>query len=432
MQNLKRRFYLKKIIKIFFPQLDDVVLTNDFNAKNADEYIRKSYKGGWCYLKNEKANKKFKKGVTLDVNSLYPFCMHSSSGNYFPIGKPEFFKDKIPDFLLNDNVNYSNYYYFVSFKCRFKIKKGMLPTLQIKGNIFYEGNKWLETSDIEHDGKFYRYMKGEDGKLYDTDVTLTMTCVDFELFKKHYELFDFKLLDGCYFRSEKGIFDSYINKYMSIKEKEKGAKRTQAKLFLNNLYGKLATSSKSTYKYCFLDSEKVLRFINVYDESKKTLHIACGSAITSYARNYTINHAQANYDTFIYSDTDSIHLSTQDDIKMCNIDDKKLGMWKKEKIWDIAIFVRQKTYVESQRVKKELKVVNRKREVKKVLEFGINEIDVKCAGMTQACKDYFISELRQKKKTLADFKVGYSNNEKLRVKRIRGGIVLVNSTFNIR
>ena len=52
--------------------------------------------------------------------------------------------------------------------------------------------------------------------------------------------------------------------------------------------------------------------------------------------------------------------------------------------------------------------------------------------MTQACKDYFISELRQKKKTLADFKVGYSNNEKLRVKRIRGGIVLVNSTFKIR
>ena len=417
---------------MLFPQLDDIALTNDFNSKNADEYIRKSYKGGWCYLRPEKANKKFKKGVTLDVNSLYPFCMHSSSGNYFPVGKPEFFRDTIPDFLLNDNDNYRNFYYFVRFKCRFKIKKDMLPTLQIKGNIFYEANKWLETSDVEHDGKFYRYMKGEDGELYDTDVTLTMTCVDFELFKRHYELFDFVLLDGCYFRSRKGIFDEYINKYMSIKEKEKGAKRTQAKLFLNNLYGKLATSSKSTYKYCYLDDEKVLRFINVYDESKKTLHIACGSAITSYARAYTINHAQANYDTFIYSDTDSIHLSTQDDIKMCMIDDKKLGMWKKEKVWDIAIFVRQKTYIESQRVKKELKVVNRKREVKKVLKFERNEIDVKCAGMTQACKDYFISELRQKKKTLADFKVGYSNNEKLRVKRIRGGIVLVNSTFKIR
>ena len=80
-----------------FPQLDDVVLSDDFNSKNADESIRTSYKDVWCYLQPEKANKKFKQGVTLDVNSLYPFCMHSSSGNYFPVGKLEFFRDKIPE-----------------------------------------------------------------------------------------------------------------------------------------------------------------------------------------------------------------------------------------------------------------------------------------------------------------------------------------------
>lgn len=39
---------------------------------NAGEYIRKSYRGGWCYLVKGKENKIFTNGTTADVNSLYP------------------------------------------------------------------------------------------------------------------------------------------------------------------------------------------------------------------------------------------------------------------------------------------------------------------------------------------------------------------------
>ena len=57
---------------------------------------------------------------------------------------------------------------------------------------------------------------------------------------------DFEILDGCYFNSAIGIFDRYIEKYKKIKLESKGAKRELAKLFLNNLYGKMASSTDSS------------------------------------------------------------------------------------------------------------------------------------------------------------------------------------------
>ena len=51
---------------------------------------------------------------------------------------------------------------------------------------------------------------------------------------------DLEILDGCWFYAEKGIFDDYINKYMEIKMNSKGARRTEAKLFLNNLISSMS------------------------------------------------------------------------------------------------------------------------------------------------------------------------------------------------
>lgn len=45
-------------------------------------------------------------------------------------------------------------------------------------------------------------------------------------------------------------------------------------------------------------------------------HIPVGSAFTSYARQFMKRAAQANCDTFLYIDTDSIHCScTPDEVK---------------------------------------------------------------------------------------------------------------------
>ena len=437
----------KKIIgedeyKTFFPSLTDYELDEKVHKyNNADAWIRKSYKGGWCYLVKGKENKIKTNGITADVNSLYPSMMSSESGNKYPVGKPTFWKGNyIPEQALK-----SNRYYFVRIKTRFYLKPNYLPFIQIKGNYLYKGTEALESSDVydKNTGQYYDHYYDKSGNLHDTRVEITLTMTDFILMKEHYELVDFEILDGCYFFTSIGIFDDYMEKYKKIKLESKGAKRELAKLFLNNLYGKMSSSEDSSFKVAIVKENKSLSFISVPANDKEAGFIAVGSAITSYARNFTIRAAQKNYygadkKGFIYADTDSIHCDLDaKDLKGITVHDKNFCCWKLESCWDVAIFTRQKTYIEH------------------VTHEDLQEIDepyynVKCAGMPQKCKDLFIAsmlgyepkeddkyteeekEFLKTKRELEDFKIGLKIPGKLLPKRIRGGVLLVETTYEMR
>ncbi|UWH93307.1 MAG: DNA polymerase type B, organellar and viral [Bacteriophage sp.] len=427
--------------KDLFPPLDEVALDkNIFGSSNADEYIRHSYRGGWCYLVKGKENKVKHNGTTGDVNSLYPSMMHSQSGNYFPIGKPYFWSGNI---IPNEAIG-ENKYYFIRIKTRFYIKENKLPFIQIKGNHLYKGTESLTTSDIlNKDGTYNRYYKDKNNNIHDSAVIMTVTMTDYKLMLKHYELVDFEILDGCWFYSMKGIFDNYINHYAEIKMNSKGAKRTEAKLFLNNLYGKLASSSNSSFKVAYVKDDESIGFYIVPANNKKVGHIATGSAITSYARNFTITAAQKNYygvdkAGFIYADTDSIHCDLPaDKIKGITVDPVKFCCWKLESSWDTAIFTRQKTYIEH--------ITHND-----LIPVDEPYNDIKCAGMPQKCKDLFNksmqgyevkesdnytqSELKflATKRDYSDFKVGLCVPGKLLPKRIKGGVLLVDTTYEMR
>lgn len=427
--------------KDLFPPLDEVALDkNIFGSSNADEYIRHSYRGGWCYLVKGKENKVRHNGTTGDVNSLYPSMMHSQSGNYFPIGKPYFWSGNI---IPNEAIG-ENKYYFIRIKTRFYIKENKLPFIQIKGNHLYKGTESLTTSDIlNKDGTYNRYYKDKNSNMHDSAVIMTVTMTDYKLMLKHYELVDFEILDGCWFYSMKGIFDNYINHYAEIKMNSKGAKRTEAKLFLNNLYGKLASSSNSSFKVAYVKDDESIGFYIVPANNKKVGHIATGSAITSYARNFTITAAQKNYygvdkAGFIYADTDSIHCDLPaDKIKGITVDPVKFCCWKLESSWDTAIFTRQKTYIEH--------ITHND-----LIPVDEPYNDIKCAGMPQKCKDLFNksmqgyevkesdnytqSELKflATKRDYSDFKVGLCVPGKLLPKRIKGGVLLVDTTYEMR
>ena len=427
--------------KDLFPPLDEVALDkNIFGSSNADEYIRHSYRGGWCYLVKGKENKVRHNGTTGDVNSLYPSMMHSQSGNYFPIGKPYFWSGNI---IPNEAIG-ENKYYFIRIKTRFYIKENKLPFIQIKGNHLYKGTESLTTSDIlNKDGTYNRYYKDKNSNIHDSAVIMTVTMTDYKLMLKHYELVDFEILDGCWFYSMKGIFDNYINHYAEIKMNSKGAKRTEAKLFLNNLYGKIASSSNSSFKVAYVKDDESIGFYIVPANNKKVGHIATGSAITSYARNFTITAAQKNYygvdkAGFIYADTDSIHCDLPaDKIKGITVDPVKFCCWKLESSWDTAIFTRQKTYIEH--------ITHND-----LIPVDEPYNDIKCAGMPQKCKDLFNksmqgyevkesdnytqSELKflATKRDYSDFKVGLCVPGKLLPKRIKGGVLLVDTTYEMR
>lgn len=430
-----------------FPNLYSIAIDrNLYGQDNAGEYIRRSYRGGWCYVVPSKTGQIKRNGTTADVNSLYPSMMHSESGNRYPIGLPKFWKgDYIPDEAIGDNK-----YYFVRIKTRFYIKKNKLPFIQIKTSFLYNGTEMLESSDVKDPdtGEYYTHYTDLDGNIVDTRIEMTMTMTDYQLFKEHYEVVDCEILDGCWFYAQVGIFDEYIDKYKTIKMTSKGARRELAKLFLNNLYGKLASSTDSSFKVAYLKGGNVIGFIPIIEHNKEAGYIPAGSAITSYARNFTIRAAQANYygkdkAGFIYADTDSIHCDLEpEEIKGIKVDDNAFCCWKLESCWDEGIFTRQKTYIEH------------------VTHENLTPIDtpfynIKCAGMPDRSKDLFEISLTGKydegrewtddeksflfnqegkliTRNLTDFKVGLKIPDKLMPKRILGGIVLNDTWYEMR
>ena len=143
-----KKGYARWEVDEMFPRLDGIEIPADiYGAENADAYIRKAYRGGWCYVARGKERRIYKNGCTADVNSLYPSMMHSESGNIYPIGKPTFWHgDFIPPAAQQPNK-----YFFVRVRFRFNIRPGYLPFIQIKNTFRYQGNMSLETSDLIND-----------------------------------------------------------------------------------------------------------------------------------------------------------------------------------------------------------------------------------------------------------------------------------------
>ena len=437
--------YNWEVYKQTFPDLYEIPLdVTKYGSENVGQYIRNSYRGGWCYVVKGKENRMFYNGTTADVNSLYPSMMSSESGNRYPIGEPYFWKGNyIPEEALGDNR-----YYFIRIRTRFKIKEGYLPFIQLKRNSMYVGSDNLETSDLydKRTGKYYDSYIDSDGIIKKAYVTMTLTMTDYQLMQEHYDLIDCTILDGCWFFTLNYIFDKYINKYKEIKINSKGAKRELAKLFLNNLYGKMATSKDSSFKYAYTREDGVISFASILEQKKKAGYIPIGSAITSYARNFTIRTAQKNYygvdkRGFIYADTDSIHCDLlPHELKGIVVHPTNFCCWKLESCWDKGWFVRAKTYIEH--------ITHEN------LEPVEPRYNIRCAGLPERCKELYIRAMEDNVITNEDIKEGRYNKEeqdftlhhrdmedftiglvipsKLMAKRIKGGIVLMSTNYEMR
>ncbi|MBR2895945.1 MAG: hypothetical protein IKC03_09885 [Oscillospiraceae bacterium] len=439
-----------------FPNLYDMEIDGrEHGVNNAGDWVRKSYRGGWCYLVKGKENQIKRNGTTADVNSLYPSMMSSESGNYYPTGMPTFWTGN----YIPDEARKPGRYFFVRFRTRFYIKPGKLPFVQIKRCTLYRGTESLTTSDYYNPktGTYHKKVRIGD-EIIDTRQELTMTMTDYQLLLEHYDLEEFEIMDGCWFHAQIGLFDMYIDKYKQMKiTAPTNAIRTIAKLALNNIYGKMASSTNSSFKFAYTKEDSSIGYITVPEYKKKPGYIPCGTAITSYARTFTIRAAQANYHGvdepgFIYADTDSIHCDLPpEEIKGIRTDDKAFCCWKLESSWDKAIFVRQKTYIEHV-VAEDLKPIDN----------PYNSI--KCAGMPDRCKRllnlsmeggadpsgyiseggnrkewtdderYFLFDEEGKpiRRTYEDFRIGLCVPGKLLPYRIPGGIVLIETTYEMR
>ncbi len=353
-----------------------------------DKDIRQSYKGGWNYLNPIYKGKELGRGNAIDCNSLYPYVMKKYP---IPYGYPIFFEGQ---------YKYDHNYplYVQQITCKFELKKGYLPTLARKGIGLYANNEYLTSSN----GDF---------------KTLTLTSVDLELFLKHYDIIGKINYEGGWkFKSISNVFNNYIDQWAAIKiEATKvGNKvlRTTAKLMLNALYGKMATSLEEKSKKPVVKNNVMHYEMNEVGE-KKGVYLPAGTFITAYARRETIQVAQKirdyslnkyGKDLFYYSDTDSCHcgLSKKELAEIIKIDPVELGAWKIETEFKKAKFIKQKCYIE---------------------QLKDNNINIVCAGMPKDCWQYVEWQT---------FKVGFTCKGKLAYKHVKGGVILEDTNFTIR
>ena len=306
-----------------------------------------------------------------------------------PIGEPIYFEGKYKE----DHV-YPLYIQMLT--CAFELKEGKIPTIQIKNNKYFLENEYFTSSE---------------GEL----ITLVLSNIDLKLFLEQYNVYELTYECGWKFKGMNGIFTEYIDKWIKVKIEatKNGNKgmRSLAKLMLNSLYGKFATSLDIQSKYPYLE-DGIVKYYLSDKETRNGLYLPIGIFITSYAREKTIRTSQAiktysiekyGKDLYYYSDTDSIHTGLPiDELKQfCDIDDVALGKWAFEASFSSARFVRQKCYLEK---------IN-------------DEIKITCAGMPKECYKYVEWE---------KFKQGFTCGGKLTFKHVKGGVKLVETDFTIK
>jgi len=280
-----------------------------------DAEIRRAYRGGWVYADTRyRGVVQCREGKVYDVNSLYPSVMYD---RVLPFDMPVF-REGGPEPM----DGYPLFVTCITFTA--KIKPNHVPCIQIKHvNIF--APTLYQTEIVE-------------------PVTMVCTNVDLALWQDQYDM-DILSWEGTwYFRGVTGLFNEFIDKWMHIKATSTGGLRLIAKLQLNSLYGKFATNPNVTGKVPVME-DNIVHLRTGAEEMRDPVYTPMGVFITAYARDVTIRAAQANYDTFAYADTDSLHLFTKDHADL-DIDPSKLGAWKHEMDFDKAIYVRPKVYTE--------------------------------------------------------------------------------------
>lgn len=343
-----------------------------------DNFVRKAYRGGFTFVNPLWQGKDVGDGIVLDVNSLYPSVMYSMP---LPFGEGVYYEGAYqPD---------DHYPLFVQkLECRFELKEGFLPTLQLKNSTAFKPTEYIESSQ---------------GDL----IELYMTSVDLKLFMEHYHVWDVIYICGYKFQASDTMFKAYIDRWMETKAKASiegnEGLRTIAKLMMNALYGKFGTNPVGASKYPFLDGERV-RYKTMAQEVRNMVYIPVAVFVTAYARDKTIRSAQKCGDRFIYADTDSLHLVGTDIPKFLDVDDVKLGYWAHESTFKKGRFLRAKCYIEDEGEK----------------------LKITCAGMPERCYNYGEGV------TWENFQYGTAFGGKLAFTHVDGGVVLTDTTFEIK
>lgn len=397
--------YIKKsgLYKQMFPVL----------CGETDKALRAAYYGGWMFLNPDYAGYDVGAGVSLDCNSMYGSCMARFP---MPYGEPVYFAGEYPH-----NKDYPLYVQF--FYCQFHIKNDRLPFVQARNCPQFVPSEYL-------------YESG--GNL----IRLAMTNIDFEMFRKYYEI-DEIIFDGGYmFRCSDKLFRDWVAYWSDVKinAENSGNKslRMIAKLMIVSLYGKFATNPEKKAVKPVMDMQKdCVRFIpelhkctdidgmQVYDElgdivmtdidRVRSYYIPVGIFTTAYARRETIEAAQKIHEDsiretgksrFIYAATDSLHLIGDEIPDFLDMDQQRTGAWKTENYFSHGKYLGVNRYIEVMR-----------------MPDGGEQLKIRCSGLP---------ETQHGQITFENFNDDAVYEGRLRPKSVPGGVLLVREKFHMK
>ena len=297
-----------------------------------DAWQRHSYYGGLstvCFENVEKFKKcKNHNGIVLDVNSLYPYIMYD---RLLPYGQANY-KD-IPYCNMSESYKKCFPLYIQEITIYdFEVKENKMAFLQVKDNPNFNGREILKNNV-------------KDGE----KVTLTFRLCNplLDLLFECYNVYSYELGGHMAFTGSHDLFKNYIDFWSEVKKNSTGANRAIAKLRQNGLYGKFGMSGSNEIT-TFENKDGIFTINHLHDEYvSDNIYLPMATFITSYAKQYLVQAINANYERFLYCDTDSLHLyGTLEEVKGVNIGAKIYGYWDNELCFEDFKYIGSKRYAE--------------------------------------------------------------------------------------
>ncbi len=314
----KNNFIGSKKFRYFFPVI----------PKEYDADIRRAYTGGWNWLNAKHQNKILGPGLTLDVNSIYDYCLVRFA---CPFGDAVRF-----DGEYQANSKYNLWLQDITFDA--ELREGFLPSIILPDKLVPQfGTRYLETT----------FKVDSDGLGYYSSVNLLLSNVDLEELFKRYEVFNVRYNGGWMFASTTGLFDDYVGYWYQQKSHlpKDTPERAVAKLMLVSLIGKFGAKPQTKVRKPYLKNEIVKTKVLEEWEERKSVYLPVAVFVNAYARRYILQSADKVQDRLIYCDVDSLHITGEtvpDGIPVSG----KIGNFKIEKQFLRAKYLKTKCYAQ--------------------------------------------------------------------------------------
>lgn len=393
-----RKTFKQDDYEYYFPEI----------TSDEDDFIRRSYVGGFTYVNPLYQGKDLGEMISMDYNSMYPSQMLFKP---MPYGEPEYCIGK---FEIGKTFPKCYDVCIQHFACRFYLKDKHIPMIATK-------RLFLRQPDA--------YMYSSDGK----QVELYLSSPDIELFFMNYDAYDIEWIDFMAFRSKCGVFtDEKAAKGMSvddiIRESGKGSlyhdyflkwrtikehapigsvERAIAKRMQNALYGAEASNPRRRQDIPYLNEDGVLSYKTDKANDGKPMYLPAAVFTTAWSRYEIITAILNNIDRFVYCDTDSLYLLGHDIPDNIKIHDSLYGFFKVEHIIERARFLGAKRYIYYARTPKS----------------SDYKWEVACCGASEEVKN---------KMCWDNFKPNTVFEGKLTMKTIQGGKHLVETTYKLK